>query len=386
MEKAGEAAGHGRGMSGLDRHGWVTVAEQAVYELISSSLAAPHVEVEVEARLFDNGWSRPGYAKPITFFPHIIDEARNNLVAGGNITVIQHITKGDAAIELYVPSEQHKRTAAIEKATRRKGMLYARFLRASRTFGAAGETVLRRSLNRAALETGYQPMEPGFGEVRRIGNFVTAGPLDPGAWLTVKGADGLPLHQHALVIEMKNRRLTLYPRHKEVHQLLDKAAQLQTQHHDLPVVPLLVCRRAHDRLFWMAKDLGFLVHASRKHFLNLQKGITEATISALRTELGLDDLTIDSDTAAHHIVGLFSSTLPGQATAVAKRWATVGSLLGTHFANLRDEKTSEADRTAHLAALRTDAGELLRDVGVERPILAWALEEEEDYPDPDDWR
>jgi hypothetical protein len=38
---------------------------------------------------------------------------------------------------------------------------------------------------------------------------------------------------------------------------------VQRQHPDLPVVPLLVCRRGYDRLFWMAKDLGLLVHAAR---------------------------------------------------------------------------------------------------------------------------
>jgi hypothetical protein len=92
-----------------------------VYELIDSGLAVPHVEVE--GRLFDTGWNRAGYTKPIVFFPHIIDEARNNLVNGGNIDIVRHITKGEAATELYVPTDQHKRTAAIEKATRRKGML-----------------------------------------------------------------------------------------------------------------------------------------------------------------------------------------------------------------------------------------------------------------------
>jgi hypothetical protein len=386
MQKVGDAAGHGRGLVGQDRHGWVTVAEQAVYELIDSGLAVPHVEVE--ARLFDTGWRHPSAPKPIAFFPHILDEARNNLLSGGNIEIVQRVTKGSAAVELYVPANQRKRTTAVDIATRRKSMLYARFVRASRTFGAAGETVLRRSLNRSALATGYLPMEQGFGEVRRIGKFVTAGPLDSGAWLTLKGPDGLPQSQHALVIEMKNRRLTLYPRHKEVHQLLDKAAQLQKKHPDLPIVPLLVCRRAHDRLFWMAKDLGFLVHASRRHFLNLDKGTTEQTISALQNELGLADLTADSDETANHIIGLFDSTVPKQARATAIRWATVGSQLGAHFANLRDEKITEAERSTHLTALRTDAGVLLQNAGIDDPILAWALEEDDegDYPDPEDWR
>jgi hypothetical protein len=47
----------GQGLRGLDRHTWVTLAEQQVHQLIDSSLAAPHVEIE--ARLWDTGWSPP---------------------------------------------------------------------------------------------------------------------------------------------------------------------------------------------------------------------------------------------------------------------------------------------------------------------------------------
>jgi hypothetical protein len=48
----------------------------------------------------------------------------------------------------------------------------------------------------------------------------------------------------------------------------------------------------------------------------------------------------------------------------------VGSRLLAHYQALRPD-TSHQERTENLAALRTEAGVLLEDVGIEEPILAW---------------
>lgn len=379
MKKPAEP--HGKGMPGRDRHAWVTVAEQAIYQLVDTALAVPHVELE--SRLFDTGWSQNG-GKPITFFPHILDEARNNLITGGNIHVIEHHTKGAATAELYVPSDTYKRTTAVERAVKRKAMLYARFKRASQTFGEAGESVLRGSLAEA-MPHGYLAIEPGFAEVRRLAGVTFAGALDSGAWLTLKDQLGLPLPHHAMLIEMKNRRLTIYPRHKEIHQLLAKAAHFQNQHPDLPVVPLLVCRRAHDRLFWMAKDLGFLVHATRRHFMTLPKAMELRHVEQIREELGLADLRVLTPDTTHRIIDMFRSTVPRQAHATAARWASVGRHLAPHYTALRSEAISERQRTELLEVLRTEAGQLLDAAAIpeEERILAWALEEGDYFSEPD---
>ena len=113
-------------------------------------------------------------------------------------------------------------------------MLQARYLRWSTTFGDAGETVLRTSL-KLADGHGYLAMreDPPFGEVRRIGNTTVRGPLDSGAWLTTRDREaGLARPVHALLIENKNVRTTLYPRHHQVHQLLHKAALVQRDNPD----------------------------------------------------------------------------------------------------------------------------------------------------------
>jgi hypothetical protein len=86
-------------------------------------------------------------------------------------------------------------------------------------------------------------------------------------------------------------------------------------------VPLLVCRSAHDRLFWMAKDLGFLVKQTGLQYMTLPKSMTEKYVQELRDELGLTSLTIDRPANPNHIIELFTNTIPQQAAATASRWA-----------------------------------------------------------------
>jgi hypothetical protein len=372
----------GHGIRGLDRHDWVQLAEQNVFQLVDQALAVPHLEVH--ARLWDTGTPVPGATRDVHFFPHILDEAINNLVSTGSIQYVTHQTKGAASADLLIPGDTRLRTTAIAAATRRKAMLYARFMRYSDTFGAAGEAVVRGSLA-DAMQFGYAPMTPAplFGEVARVGNADRLpGALDSGAWLlTTSLMTGLPLPAHALLVEVKNRRMTLYPRHNEVHQLLAKAALVQQQHPGLGIVPLLVCRRGHDRLFWMAKDLGFLVHAAKAQFLTLPKNTTEQHVEQLRGELGLTDLKLVTATNPPRIVNLFVATIPKQAVATALRWADVGSQLAPHFDRLRRENLSDSDRSEALAKLRDEAEGLLVAAGVTDPILAWALGEAHDEPE-----
>ncbi|GII25353.1 hypothetical protein [Planosporangium mesophilum] len=370
---------HGHGLRGLDRHAWVTLAEREVFNLVNTSLAVPHLEIE--ARLWDAGTTVPGAPRRVSFFPHILSEAINNLVAGGNLELTSHTTKGGATAELYVPRDARRRTTAISAATRRKAMLYARFLRCSTTFGAAGEAVVRTSLM-DAMPVGYLPMvdKPVFGEVPRIGTADRLpGALDSGAWLVIKDRDtGIPLPPHALLVEIKNRRMTLYPRHNEVHQLLHKAALVQEQHPDLAVVPLLICRRGHDRLFWMAKDLGFLVHATRAQYFTMPEDTTERHVDEMRNELGLADLKLVAPDTPARIISLFTSTIPKTAAATAARWSSVGSKLLPHYKELRLDTIDNETRNSTLATLRLDAEAELAAAGVKDPILAWALDPEGD--------
>lgn len=362
---------HGKGVPGLDRHGWVTLAEREVYTLINTGLAVPHLEIE--ARLWEHGTAMPHGR--VHFFPHILSEATNNLARDGVVDLISHTTKGAAAVELYVPQDTRLRTAAVTAAARRKAMLYARFTRLSSTFGEAGEAVVRSSLLDATPH-GYLPITqtPIFGPVSVLAGVHLPGALDSGSYAVLHEPDALMPTTHTIPIEVKNRRLTLYPRHPEVHQLLAKAAMVQAAAPTAPIVPLLICRRAHDRLFWMAKDLGFLVHQTKAQFFTMPKGTTDKQIQDVRTELALTDLKIVSPTTQPRIGLLFASTIPKTAGATAVRWAAVGQQLQHHYALLRQNITHD-QRNEALADLRTEAAVVLEAAGIEEPILAWALEE-----------
>jgi hypothetical protein len=156
--------------------------------------------------------ARPG-ERPTYFDPHIISDAVNHLAALGGIALVEHETKGGRKIPLYTTTRTERRSTDLTRAIRRKAMLYARFERLSATAGEAGELVVRESLKQAGDH--LRPMTPGYGEVRNIGPARMNGPLDSGAWLhSLDSTTGLPNLQAGVPIEVKNRRLVLYPTHK----------------------------------------------------------------------------------------------------------------------------------------------------------------------------
>ncbi|OJF14527.1 hypothetical protein [Couchioplanes caeruleus] len=109
---------------------------------------------------------------------------------------MEHSTKGGRAIHLYVPADSGRgRRTAITAATRRKAMLYGRYLSYSPSFGPTGEEVVRLSLA-DAVQHGYHSINRNapFGEVKQIGTARLAGALDSGAWMTtIDPVIGLPL-------------------------------------------------------------------------------------------------------------------------------------------------------------------------------------------------
>lgn len=337
---------HGFGLT-LTKAQWVHRATAAVLNLLEEQLAAPRAEID--ARLHEHGLPHGG--RRIKFDPHIITDAVNQLRTLGAIQERQHITKGGSTVPLFVVGDDHNRSTAVQRAVGRKAMLYRRFRLLSDQAGRAGEQVLRHSLLTAGPH--LTPMEPGYGEVRRAMNVPLYGPLDSGAWLNaIDPASGLPRRPVALPIEMKNRRLTLYPIHKEVHQLLSKAAAMQQRHPDYPIVPVLVCRRAHPRLFWMAKDLGFLVHTAERQFTSLPRGITHRLFEEVRTGLGLTDLTAVSSTQQPRIIQFFEETVPNRAHLQATRWAVTASTVLAYSERLRDPAPSPTERADAIRALR----------------------------------
>jgi len=80
----------------------------------------------------------------------------------------------------------------------------------------------------------------------------------------------------------------IYPDSSELYQVLHKCLLLKRAHPDIPVVPILVCRRAQKTAFFMAKQLGFLVIEMAAQFVG--DTVTEGQLLEVRNELGFSDL------------------------------------------------------------------------------------------------
>lgn len=370
MKKAGDP--HGRGAPGRTKQQWVTDASRAILDLLDEQLAAPRVEID---RRLHELRQRP------QFDPHIIGEALAQLRRLGAITTQTHTTKGGRPVELFITGVTHKRKTELSKAVRRKGMLYARFLRATISAGEAGEFVVSQSLRRAG--THLSPMSPtGWGEVAQVGPARMNGPLDAGGWLhSIDPTSGLPRPAIGVPIEVKNRRLVIYPTHKEIHQLLHKSAVLQTTHPHQAFVPTLVCRRVHRRSFWMARDLGFLIHPTEREFVFLDKSMTLRLLSEVRTELALTDLQAVDRDKPPQIIQFFQDTLKNRAAGQAARWKIVAELILPVAQALRKESPGP-NRAEAIRVLRQQAIPLLEDAGFECGG-GWSLPDSTDT-DPDE--
>ncbi|MEU4673912.1 hypothetical protein AB0F91_39655 [Amycolatopsis sp. NPDC023774] len=371
---------HGRGRS-LDKAGWVALARAAMENTFEERLVMPHAEME--ARLWEHGWVPPADVRPLRFFPHILTEAQQEMERENRISRTVHTTKGETSVDLLVTANTRLRKTAIAAASRRKGMLYGRYDRWSSTFGDAGEAVLSHSLTMAmGRGDGFTPVNSDgkFGELIRIAGLRFPGAVDNAAWLTVfDPATRIPLPHHLVLIEMKNRRLTLYPRHPEVYQLLHKAALASEHLPDVPIVPTLICRRGHPWLFWMAKDLGFRVQETRRQFFTLPDKTEKRYLAEVQDELALDLTPINGDMP--NIIEFFKGVLPKQAAAAAARWKIMAPTVLDYAAQLRKNTLDDPTRTQLVAELHIEVDAILTTHRLGEPAT-WALPPIETVEDP----
>lgn len=74
----------------------------------------------------------------------------------------------------------------------------------------------------------------------------------------------------------------------ELYQVLHKWILLKRANPPVPIVPILVCRRAQKTAFFMAKQLGFLVIEMGAQFVG--DTVTEDQLLEVRNELSFGDL------------------------------------------------------------------------------------------------
>lgn len=235
---------YGRGLPKLQsapKQQWMNWCAQAILDHLALEHAAPRVELD--HRLYEKGCLVGD--KVLHFDPHIITPTINDLLASGVIQTVTQSTSGGGSVEVIIRTDLPRTKTAIDRAIRRKSLLYRRLTVITATAGAAGEQVLRHSLSVAGDH--LAPVLKGYAEVPELLGVPLRGPLDSAAYLITKGGDDMP-YLIVAPIEMKNRRLVLYPTHDEVHQLLHKTATVQNRKPEASILPILICRRAHRYL------------------------------------------------------------------------------------------------------------------------------------------
>jgi hypothetical protein len=307
--------------------------------------------IEIEARLSEGTYE--GFGDTID--PHVLTIAINELDRDGSITSTAHPSRGGRDVSIIQPTDTRRRTTRIDRAAARKRLLMARYLGWSQgtdnrqgVIGPAGERAVRASLVESAA---FSLAAPGGGPVGSFLGYTLPGALDS-AGFCVPLVDDVPGRPIAVPIEVKNIRDWIYPASRELYQLLTKSVALQRHRLDVPICPVLICRRAHKTTFWMAKALGFYVVATLRQYI---EGIEEEPLNEVRAELALLDLMI-APGPDDLLVKRFRDNFPTYGSTFAAKWAETASNsdLTDTFEPLRTLKRPAA-RAQQMALLRAAA-------------------------------
>ena len=160
------------------------------------------------------------------------------------------------------------------------------------------------------------PAAPGAAGVSRILNVNLPGPLDSAGYTIPLGVGDVPGAAVTLLFEVKNVLNWLYPAAAEPFQLLAKAAHVQRGNPDVPIVPVLVCRKAHPTTFWMAKQLGFMIIDMERQFVG---AVDEDKFMEVRNELHFHDLA-RGEGPSLRVHDRLSSTVRTHCTEFASTW------------------------------------------------------------------
>ena len=218
------------------------------------------VRRELESRLAEGYWPTSGQ----NINPHHVTNALRYLTNADEVEWISEQTRGGAWVRTLQPTDRIGRADKIDRAAARKRLLYARYLgwatgnrrHPKGLIGPAGEAAVRSAI----LQSGaVLPTLPGAAAVARPLGVSLPGPLDSAGVTVPFTPGGVPGAAVSLLFEVKNVRQWIYPSASEPFQLLSKAVLVQQAQPDASIVPVLVCRKAHVTLFWMAKQLGFFV-------------------------------------------------------------------------------------------------------------------------------
>jgi hypothetical protein len=266
---------------------WIDEGMEVIVEILDDQRAA--TIRELEARAGQRAWN---LHRPIQ--PHILTAARRELLRQDEIYPIDAPAPGLSGVVTTYHLKTLARTYA-NRAAQRKRLLTARHRgwTESRSrwvrglAGPAGEAAVHQVLQETDGFTNISP------EARTVLGVELSGPVDFAAFLTLADPAGAPWTCTAL-IEVKNVRQWMYPTDPEVVYFLARAARLQVERPELPVLPILVCRIRHDWTRRLGQAFGFFSVRFFNQWLKPDSAVTQTAVNAVSTELGYDDLRLGS--------------------------------------------------------------------------------------------
>jgi hypothetical protein len=287
-------------MASTARDAHVVAAIEALREFMNVNLVAS--KVELEAKLIESHLGNP------PFEPHHLHDARQYLLRQSEIEQSAEPTRGGSRPPLFVTTDTEGRTRRIADAAARKRLLMSRYYSyvqgtpgdpGSSLSGPAGEAAFDAGLRAAGVGARIATESNSRVELRRVfGADIIGGAMDNGFVLTRLDPRTLaPLEPYnvTVLVEVKNIREWVYPRTQELYQVLSKSAAVKLAHPEQPILPLLVCRRAHVTTRFMAKQLGFFVIETRQQYLPIDTRISPVGLAEIRQELGLADIVQGTD-------------------------------------------------------------------------------------------
>lgn len=329
---------------------WVEEARGALLQCLASEHALIH-PAELTARLSERYFQSDG--THVNYHPHVVGLAAQELIARGDVvhdqagsTPNRHV----ATISLAQPAPGAQ--GVINRAKARKRRLFNRYLTWASgagpgrpgTFGPAGEQATREALGPRITEI----------DRRNVLGVTLTGALDVAGFMVPIDKQGMPGTAVTVMVEVKNVRNFIYPEYEEVWQLMNKSIAVSVARPTHPVLPILVCRRAHESTIWMAKQLGFMVVETKAQFAG---PVDQGELDEVRNELHFTDLKA-GHAANKYMTKQLYETAPRIAPTYSSTWAQTLAdpfVLG-HLQQAAQRRLPLSQRKALLAKIETHLG------------------------------
>jgi hypothetical protein len=317
------------------RDWWREVATRAVRAYVEAEGAA--IWAEIEARVGETTWFHdnvdPSFPSTWRIDSHHLRFARRYLEGEGVLVEQSVVFPEGRKVTAWVDGgalRAYGRKTEVEKAAKHKRSLYRSFLGWTGNPSKCGH-VAERIMD--ATISDLQGRRLWVTDEHRRGNVThmlgrpleVGGPLDGFVHL-VRDENDPGAGTTPLAIEVKNVRQRLYPRSREVWDLLAKVAAFPE------VVPILIARRLHLTTFRMFSDIGALGHDM--HVQWFSPSVPEARFNHVRAGLSFLDArrAADPNRPNDRLRGFFSKTAVTERPASAQldRWREASEIVAEY--------------------------------------------------------